>query len=337
MISRRRALKDGFAVVGTLAVAAPFVARAQMKPPVKVRYNEVVRSVLYTPAYVAMTKGYLTDAGIEITLTTAQGGDKSMAALLSNDADIALMGPEAAIYVLNSESPVKPRIFCGLTATSGFSFISRDKLPNFEFSMLKGKEILGFRPGSTPLLFCEQAMRIKGIDPQRDVKMQNNVAIPARVGAWLAGQYEYGIFDEPEVAQFELDGKGYYLASAGEIVGRADYTCFMATDPYIRDHPDVLQNWTNAIYRAQQWTASASTQELVDILVPYFQGRSPQALAGGVEHFRRLKIWKETPVIEPGPIEKFQDILIEGHVLDPTKRVKFDDLIRPEFARKATS
>jgi NitT/TauT family transport system substrate-binding protein len=335
MLDRRRALKAGIAALGSLSVAAPFVAAAQPKPGVKVRYNEVVRSVLYAPAYIAITKGYFTDAGIDVALTTAQGGDRSMAALLSNDADIALMGPEAAIYVINSESPLKPRVFCGLTATSGFSLISRNKIDKFDWNMLKGKEILGFRPGSTPLLFFEKAMRIKGLDPQKDVKLQNNVAIPARVGAWLAGQYEYGIFDEPEVSQFELDGKGHFLASHGEIVGAADYTAFMATDKYIREHADVLQQWTNAIYRAQKWMDTAPTAEIVQILIPFFQGRTEPALTAGVDRFRKLKIWKGSPVIEPGPIEKFQDILVEGHVLDAAKRVKFQDLIRTEFATKA--
>ena len=50
--------------------------------------------MLYAPAYVAITKGYFKDAGLDVTLSTAQGGDKSMAALLSNSADIALIGPE---------------------------------------------------------------------------------------------------------------------------------------------------------------------------------------------------------------------------------------------------
>jgi ABC-type nitrate/sulfonate/bicarbonate transport system substrate-binding protein len=70
-------------------------ARAQPKPRVKIRYNEVVRSILYTPAYVAMEKGFFEEAGFDITLATAYGGDKSMAALISDAADIALMGPEA--------------------------------------------------------------------------------------------------------------------------------------------------------------------------------------------------------------------------------------------------
>ena len=49
------------------------------KPRVKVRYNEVVRSILYAPAYVAIAKGYFEEAGLDVTMATAQGGDKSVA------------------------------------------------------------------------------------------------------------------------------------------------------------------------------------------------------------------------------------------------------------------
>src|SRR5712692_1883814 len=264
MLDRRRALQLGLA--GSLSLAAPRRPRAQGKPPAKVRYNEVVRSILYAPAYAAISKGYFQEAGIELTMSTANGGDKSMAALLGNSADIALMGPEAAIYVLVSDSPVKPRIFCGLTSTDGFMLVGREKVDKFDWSMLKGKEILGFRPGSTPLLFLEAALRQNGIDPQRDAKLMNNVAIPARVGSWLAGQNQYAIFIEPDASQLELDGKAHILASIGETVGPADYTTFMATDKYIRDNPEVIQGWTNAIYKGQKWTESAPTSEIVKIL-----------------------------------------------------------------------
>ena len=96
MLNRRRALQAGIAAIGSLS-ATTRGARAQRKPRVKIRYNEVVRSILYTPAYVAMAKGFFEEAGFDITLATAYGGDRSMAALISDAADIALMGPEAAI------------------------------------------------------------------------------------------------------------------------------------------------------------------------------------------------------------------------------------------------
>jgi NitT/TauT family transport system substrate-binding protein len=335
MFDRRGAIQAGLAAIGTFAAVAPSAVSAERKPLSKVRYSEVVRSVQYAPAYAAITNGYLEAAGIEQTMSTAQGGDKCMAALLSDAADIALIGPETAIYVLNSDSPMKVRIFCGLTSTDGFILLGRDEVEKFNWSMLKGREILGFRPGSTPLLFLEEALRMNGIDPQKDVTLVNNVAIPARVGSWLAGQHQYGIFQEPDASQLELDGNGYFLASIGETVGHADYTAFMATDKYIRDNPELIQSWTDAIYRAQKWMQSAPTAEIVKAIEPFFPGVGRQALAGAADRYRRLQMWKNTPSIDAAAIEKFQDILVHGGVLPAAKRVKYADLIVTEFASKA--
>jgi len=336
MLNRRRAVQAALASVGALAVAAPHVARAQKKPLAKVRYIEVVRSILYAPAYVAIAQGYFEEAGIDQTLTTGGAGDKTGAALVSGNADIALIGPETAIYVQISDSPTKMPIFCGLTTTDGFMLVGREKVDKFDWSMLKGKNILGYRPGSTPLLFFEAALRKNGIDPDKDVKLTNNILVPAaRMGSWLAGQNEYAIFTEPDASQLEIDGKAYFLASIGETVGYADYTSFMATDKYIRDNPEVIQNWTNAIYKAMQWTAAASTAEITKTIAPFFPGVNPQALLNAAARYRRIGIWKTSPLVEPKAMEKFQDILVEGHVLDPGKRVKYQDLVLAEFANKA--
>jgi NitT/TauT family transport system substrate-binding protein len=334
MITRRRVVQGGLAV-GSLAVTSPHVALGQAKGPVKIRYNEVVRSLLYAPKYVAISKGYFKDAGLDVSLTTAFGGDKSTAALLSNTADIALIGPETAIYVLNSDSSVKIRIFCGLTSTDGFMLVGRNKIDKFDWSMLKGKEILGFRPGSTPLLFFEEAMRLKGVDPQKDVKLNNNVAIPARVGSWLAGQNQFAIFIEPDASQLELDGKAFIHASIGETVGFADYTSFMATDKFIKENPGAIQAWTDAIAKAMKWTESAPIPELVAAIQQFFPGVKPEALTAAAQRYRRLRIWKSSPVIDPKAIDKFQDILVNGKVLEKAKRVKFQDLVLTEYASKA--
>ena len=213
--------------------------------------------------------------------------------------------------------------------------VSREKIDKFEWSMLKGKEILGFRPGSTPILFFEAAMRKNGVDPLKDVKLSNNIAIPARVGSWLAGQNQFAIFNEPEASQLELDGKAHFRASIGETVGPADYTTFMATDKYIKENPAVIQAWTDAIYKAQQWTAAHVAAEIAKAIEPFFQGVNPQALVAAAERYRKLKLWKTTPKIEPEAIERFQDILVQGNVLEQAKRVKFETLVLTEFANKA--
>jgi NitT/TauT family transport system substrate-binding protein len=332
---RRRFIQTGIAALGAAAACPPLGAFGQDKPLIKLRYNEVVRSLLYAPAYVAITNGYFKEAGFDVQLATANGGDKSVAALISDSADIALIGPETAIYVANSDSTTKVRIFCGLTATDGFMLVSRSKIDKFDWSMLKGKEVLGFRPGSTPLLFLEEAMRVNGVNPDTDVKLLNNLAVPARVGAWIAGQGEFAIFIEPDASQLELDGKAYFLASIGGTVGLADYTSFMATDKYLKDNPAIIQGWTDAIYRAQKWTAGASAVDIVKAISGYFPGISQEAMLAAADRYQKLKIWKSSPVIEQKAIERFEDILVHGHVLDDNKRVKFSDLVVTEFAAKA--
>ena len=83
MLHRRSVIQAGLAALSAISAYAPSAARAQNKTLAKVRYNEVVRSVLYAPAYVAMTNGYFKDAGLDVEMATANGGDKSMAALIS--------------------------------------------------------------------------------------------------------------------------------------------------------------------------------------------------------------------------------------------------------------
>ena len=75
-----------------------------------------------------------------------------------------------------------------------------------------------------------------------------------------------------------MDGKAHYLASIGETVGNADYTTFMATDKYIKENPAIIQTWTDAIYRAQKWTAEQPTAEVANAIAPFFQGVNPKAL-----------------------------------------------------------
>jgi NitT/TauT family transport system substrate-binding protein len=74
----------------------------------KVRLVEVTRSIFYAPEYVAIAKGFFEEEGLDVELSTAFGGDKTMTALLSGGADIALVGSETSIYVYaqGSNDPV---------------------------------------------------------------------------------------------------------------------------------------------------------------------------------------------------------------------------------------
>ena len=52
------------------------------------KVNEVTRSVFYAPQYVAIANGYFKDKNLNIELTTGQGADKVMTAILAGQSNI---------------------------------------------------------------------------------------------------------------------------------------------------------------------------------------------------------------------------------------------------------
>lgn len=304
---------------------------ADKKPIAKVRFQEVARSILFAPMYVAIAKNHFKEVGLDVALGTAQGTDKGMAALLSNSADVVLIGPEAAVYVHNSNSPVKPKIFAGLIATDCFVLMSREKINAFSWELLKGQNVLGYRPGSSPLLFFHAALKKHGLDPDKDVKLANNISIPARVGAWLSGQDKFGIFFEPEVSVLEKDGKAHAILSIGNEVGQIDYTVFMATEGYIEKNPKVISAWVAAIKRAQAYLQNAPTAELTKLLSPYFPGLDAKLIEAALDRYRGYNIWKRTPEIQRDSFERLQTLLINGHVMKEDARIKYEAVVASEF------
>lgn len=320
------------ALAGGVALSTPSVDAAT---PTKVRYQEVVRSILYMPMYVALDLGYFDDEGLDVSLKTAQGTDKGMAALLSGGADVVLIGPEASVYVNNSESPVKTRLFAGLTATDGFLLMAKDPGQPFHWNEMKGKTIMSFRQGSNPDVFLETALKQHGLDPDKDVKIISNIGPAARAGAWMADRTDYAIFLEPEASNMEKAGKGEVVASMGQEVGQVDFTSFTTTDTYIAKHPQVLEAWTRAIYRAQQYVQTAEANDLVDHIRKYFPGVSDAELAKAIQRYRPLQLWKQNPLIEEDAIQKLQDMLIDRGLLKADQRIPYDELVDVSFAKKA--
>ncbi len=63
----------------------------------EVTLNEVAHSIFYAPMYVAIEEGYFKEEGLDVTLVTGFGADKTMTAVLAGDADIGFMGSPLSI------------------------------------------------------------------------------------------------------------------------------------------------------------------------------------------------------------------------------------------------
>lgn len=300
-----------------------------------VNLNEVTRSVFYAPLYVAISNGYMEEEGLEIEIVTGGGSDKSMTALLSGEADIALMGPETGIYVTNQGEENHPMIIAQLTKRDGSFLVGRAEEPNFKWEDLAGKTIIGGRPGGMPMMTLTYVLKKHGLVPGENVEVINNIQFNLMGGAFESQIGDYVTLFEPTASEFQAAGKGFIVANVGLESGEVPYTTIMVRPETIKEDPDFCAAFVRALYKAQVWVQSATDEEVAKAMQPFFPDSSIETLAMVAKSYRATDSWMQTPVMTEDAFTRLQDI-IEGSG-ELTARVDFAELVDNTFAEAAVS
>lgn len=295
----------------------------------QVTINEVTRSVFYAPLYVAATKGFFEAEGMQVEIVTGGGSDKSMTALLAKEADVALMGPETGIYVVNQGQKDHPMIVAQLTKRDG-SFLLGREAGAFDWEQTRGKAIIGGRPGGMPYMTLLYVLRQHGLEPGKDVEVISNIQFNLIGGAFEGGTGDYVALFEPLASQFEALGKGHILANMGLESGEVPYTTFMVRPETIEKDAKFVTAFVRAIYKAQKWVQTASDEEIAAAMQPYFPDSDLATLAAVAKSYRATDSWTQDPVMTEDSFTRLQDI-IEG-AGELTARVALPDLVDNSFA-----
>jgi NitT/TauT family transport system substrate-binding protein len=250
-----------------------------------VRLNEVTHSVFYAPQYAALKEGFFAEEGLQIELTNGGGADKVMTAVLTDQSDIGLAGPESCIYVFNQGKENYPIVFAQLTKRDGSFLVGRADKP-FSWEDLKGTTVIGGRAGGVPEMTLEYVMRQNGIVPGVDATVDTTVQFNMMAGAFTGGNGDYVTLFEPTATEVEQAGKGYILTSIGQESGEIPYTAYFASQSYINAHPDTIQSFTNAIAKGQKWVQEHSAAEVAQAIADQFPDTSVDVLTNVVQRYK---------------------------------------------------
>ncbi|WP_294366987.1 ABC transporter substrate-binding protein [uncultured Clostridium sp.] len=300
-----------------------------------IRLNEVVRSVFYAPMYVAINEGFFEEEGLSIDLSTGQGADKTMQQLLSGNVDIGFSGPEQVVYIYNQGREDYPVVFGQLTQRDGSFLVGREEEENFDWSSLKGKEIIGGRPGGIPEMALEYVLKQNGLNPENDVKMVTNVDFTATAGAFKSGIGDYVALFEPTATMLEKDGAGNIVSSIGNEAGNISYTCFYTTKSYMDENPDIIQKFTNAIYKGQQWVQQHTSEEVADSIISFFPGTDKEVIVKVIDNYKNIEAYSETPEVSEDGLNKLMDIIQGYDESLITERPDFNIIVNNSFAKQA--
>ena len=300
---------------------------------VKVTLNEVAHSIFYAPMYVAIEEGYFEEEGIDLTLVTGFGADKTMTAVLTGEADIGFMGSESTIYTYAGGTADYVINFAQLTQRAGNFLVSREPIDDFHWDMLKGKDVLGGRAGGMPEMVFEYILEKNSIDPVTELTIDQSIDFGSTAAAFSGGQGDFTVEFEPHATSLEAKGDGYVVASLGEDSGYVPYTAFSAKKSFIETHPDVIQSFTNALQKGMDYVNSHSPEEIAKVISPQFEETPVETITAIVTRYYDQDTWKENLIFEEDAFTLLQNILEEAGELPA--RVPYDDLVTTDFAKEA--
>ena len=310
-----------------------FEVSSQKTSPVKITLNEVAHSVFYAPLYVAIEKGYFKDENIDLTLVTGFGADRTMTAVISGEADIGFMGSEASVYMYSEGASDYVVNFAQLTQRAGNFLVARQDNEHFQWADLKGKTVLGGRKGGMPEMVFEYILKENGIDPEKDLTIIQNIDFGSTAPAFADGRGDFTIEFEPGATSLESEGKGHVIASLGKDSGYVPYTAFSAKKSYLKENPDVIQRFTNALQKGMDYVRSHSPSETASVIKPQFPETTLEMITTIVTRYYEQDTWKSNLIFEESSFDLLQDILESAGELE--KRAPYKDLITTEFAENA--
>ena len=297
----------------------------------EISVSEVTRSVFYAPQYVAIAGGYFEEEGLKINLTTGQGSDNVMTGVLSNQIDIGFAGPETCVYVYNEGKEDYTQVFAQVTQTDGSFLVSSKKIDNFKWSDLKGKTVIPGRKGGMPYMSLLYVLKKNGINPSKDLKLDDSIDFDLMASAFSTGKADFVTLFEPTTSQIISSGKGYMVTSIGKELGKVPYTAYFAKKSYIEKNSDVINKFTNAIYKGEQYVKNHTSKEIAELIKEFFPDSDIKVLESAIESYRKINAWKDTPYMEEADFKLLQDVIHDAGELD--KYAPYENVVNNAYKK----
>lgn len=299
----------------------------------KVTLNEVAHSIFYAPQYVAIENGYFEEEGIDLELVTGFGADKTMSALVAGEADIGFMGAESSVYLYSEGAADYAVNFAQLTQRAGNFLVAREPIEDFNWDMLKGKDVLGGRKGGMPEMVFEYILKQKGIDPTTDLQIDQSIDFGSTAAAFSGGQGEFTVEFEPSATALEEAKEGYVVASLGVDSGYVPYTSYCTTKDFLAENGEMIQKFTNALQKGMEYVNTHTPAEIAKVIAPQFEETDIKTIETIVTRYHEQDTWKDNVVFEESSFDLLQNILMDaGELPNP---VPYDKLVDNQFATKA--
>ena len=119
----------------------------------------------------------------------------------------------------------------------------------------------------------------------------------------------------------------------GEEAGEIPYTAYFASKELIEKDPALIQHFTNAIYKGQQWVATHTPEEIAKAIAPSFPDTDEALLATVARRYQEIGAWSTDPIMKESSFDLLQTVMTSAGELD--QKASYDKVVNNSFAKAA--
>ncbi|MCI9135666.1 MAG: ABC transporter substrate-binding protein [Lachnospiraceae bacterium] len=205
---------------------------------------------------------------------------------------------------------------------------SRKKLTSVEKIFI----MLG-QTGGMPEMVFEYVLKKNNLNPETDLTIDQSIDFGATAAAFSGNQGDFTVEFEPGASTLEKEGAGYVVASLGVDSGYVPYTAYSAKQSYLKENPELIQGFTNALQKGMDYVQNHTPEEIAQVIAPQFAETDLETLTTIVKRYYEQDTWKKDLIFEEDSFTLLQDILDEAGELE--QRVPYESLVTTEYAEKA--
>ncbi|AYV67929.1 nitrate ABC transporter substrate-binding protein [Niallia circulans] len=293
---------------------------------------EPVHLIGYLPLYAAIREGFFEEEGLEVEIITATGG-AHVTSVVSGDAWGNIGGPESnqmantgnadpIVSVVNVVN--RANVYLMADTEQTIANTSKEKLADY----LKGKTIAAGRFGGSPNLLTRWLLMDVGLDPEKDVKLEEPADASAVVSLVESGQADIANGAEPQITEGINKGVWaepfYSFASLGDY----PYSVLSVKKSTIEEEPETVKSFVSAVMKGLK-TIDEDHELAMEILKQEFPSTAEESLQASLDRAYADSLWSKDGFISEEALAKPMEVVEKTGVY--TNGYQYDKLIDMQF------
>lgn len=297
---------------------------------------EPVHLTGYLPLYVAIHEGYFAEQGLEVEVIQATGGTH-VTAVVSGDAWGVIGGVDSnALGNKNSSDPITSIVNC-VNRANVYLFAAKGMTPASSSdedmkAFLTGKTIVAGRYGGSPNLLTRSLLIRLGLDPDKDVTLEENADATTVVTMLQQGQGQVGNGAEPQVAQGIANGIWEEPFYKFHDLGDFSYSVLSVKKSTIDSDPETCQKFVNAMLKALD-TVQKDKAMAEETLRKEFPTLDDASIKAVMDTSYADNLWSTDGIISEKAVVNDMEMLIATGIYEG--EYSYDTLVDMQFVESA--